>query len=528
LIRFALLANDHAFDGARGYAGTSNADHGGMNGSDRGSIARLLWESARSRAAATALVERGRETPYHQLMSRAAAIATALTAMGLHPDDRVAIWLDSGLDAVAAFFAVAAVGGIAVVLGETLRARQITHVLTDCGASVLLTSALFAGAQPSLDPGATRLVLVEDIPAAGDFAPVARQSTDPVQIVYTSGSTGRPKGVTVSHGNLWASTRAVTAYLSISPNDRIAAFLPFSFVYGMSQVLCAIGTGATLVIERSPLAAQLVTELRAQRVTVLAGVPPLWLQFLSVPGFRDERLPDLRVMTNAGGHLPVVAVRGLRAAQPQAQLFLMYGLTEALRCTYLPSGEVDRRPNSIGRAIPGGEVLVLRDDLTPCAVGEVGELVFNGPTVTLGYWNDPETTAQVFRRHPQRDAERVVFTGDLVRSDADGFLTYVTRRDRLIKTMGYRVSPLEVSDVILASGEVTDCVVSAEPDELRGQRIIAHVVLAQGGAMERLRLHCGLELPRYMQPVRFEVRTSLPRLPNGKYDVAAVGLAPQS
>src|SRR5207249_8590324 len=157
-------------------------------------------------------------------------------------------------------------------------------------------------------------------------------------------------------------------------------------------------------------------------VTVLAGVPPLCRQLLNAAAFRDEPIPSLRIATNAGGHLPVPVVRALRRAQPQARLFLMYGLTEVLRSTFLAPEEVDRRPDSIGRAIPGAEVLGLREDLTPCAVGGVGELVHRGPTVALGYWNDPEATARVFRAYPLRaagapDAERVVLSGDLVRQD---------------------------------------------------------------------------------------------------------------
>ena len=495
------------------------------------SIADLLWSTARTRGAAPALVVRGREVGYAALLARTAAIASALVTAGLEPGDRVAIMLENGADAVAGFFGVVAAGGIAVVLNGLLRPRQIADLLEDSGATLLLTSTHDAAGHPAWAGKSCRVLLVGDISVAGDFAPVTRRDADPAQIVYTSGSTGRPKGVTVTHTNLHAATAAVTSYLGIVPTDRIAALLPFSFVYGMSQVLCAMATGACLIVDRSPLASRLVSELRAQRVTVLAAVPPLWLQLLGVPGFRAEPLPHLRVMTNAGGPLPVAGVRGLREAQPQAQLFLMYGLTEALRCTYLPPEEVDRRPDSIGRAIPGAEVMVLGDDLAPCGPGEVGELVYRGPTVALGYWNDPTATSRVFRPHPLRapavpDAERVVFTGDLVRQDDAGFLYYVGRRDRMIKTLGYRVSPDEVAEVIYASGEVTDCVIGAEVDDLRGQRIVAHVVLVSGGSLERLQRHCGIELPRYMQPARFEPRDALPRLPNGKHDLAALGAMP--
>jgi acyl-CoA synthetase (AMP-forming)/AMP-acid ligase II len=204
----------------------------------------------------------------------------------------------------------------------------------------------------------------------------------------------------------------------------------------------------------------------------------------------------------------------------------MYGLTEAFRATYLPPEEVDRRPDSIGQAIPGAEILVLRDDLTPCAVDEVGELVQRGPTVAAGYWNDPEATARVFRPNPLRpsgapDPERVVFSGDLVRRDADGFLHFVARRDRLIKTLGHRVSPDEVAEVLHASGEITEGVVDAEPDDDLTERIVAYVMLAPGGSLERLQAFCRRELPRYMQPRRIEVRDTLPRTSSGKHDVRA-------
>ncbi|HUC40159.1 MAG TPA: AMP-binding protein, partial [Gemmatimonadales bacterium] len=396
--------------------------------------------------------------------------------------------------------------------------------------ATLITSEDLLARQPRRLESDTRILLVSELAADASFTPVPRVATDPAQIVFTSGSTGQPKGVTVSHGNLLAAATTVIEYLGITAADRIASILPFSFVYGMSQVLCAVGSGAALVVERSPLAAQLVAALRARRVTVLAAVPPLWQQLLHVQAFRDEPLDTLRIATNAGGHLPVPIVQALRRAQPQARLFLMYGLTEVLRSTYLPPEEVDTRPDSMGRAIPGAEVLVLRDDLTPCAPGEVGELVHRGPTVTLGYWNDPEGTARVYRPNPLRpggvpDAERVVFSGDLVRQDADGWLYFVGRSQRMIKTLGYRVSPDEIATVLYASGEIAECIVSSEPDEARGERIVAYVVLAGGegdGGLERLRRYAGVELPRYMQPARFEVRDALPRLPSGKHDLGAL------
>ena len=312
---------------------------------------------------------------------------------------------------------------------------------------------------------------------------------------WRKSSTGLPKGVTITHANLWAGMRSVTGYVGVTATDRIASLLPFSFDYGFNQLLCAVGAGATLVIERSPVPQQIVATLRALGVTVLPCVPPLWLQLLNVPDFCAPPLPALRAMTNTGGRLPTEAVRKLRGAHPAARLFLMYGLTEAFRATYLDPDEVDEHPDSIGRSIPG--------------------------------WNDREMTAKVFRPNPLRpegapDCERVVFSGDLVRLDEEGRLYFVGRSDKMIKTLGFRVSPDEIMDVLYASGEIVEGIVGTEPDAVRGDRIIAYVVLGEGKSLERLESFCRAELPRYMQPARIAVQESIPRTSSGKHDVNAL------
>src|SRR5919109_250631 len=485
----------------------------------------LLWEAADLHDDRPAIVERSGTTSYAVLRSRAAAVASALISQGVQPNDRVGVYLERGADASAALFGVLGAGAIAVIVNETLRPRQIEHILSHAGVMALLTSDLVDRLPRELAAAAT-VMRVADIPRQGEFSPSSRIGADIAQIIYTSGSTGLAKGVAITHANLWAGVRAVVSYLGIRGDDRIASLLPFSFDYGCNQLSCALSAGAALVVKRSRVPQQIIGTLRDEHVTVLACVPPLWLRLLEVNSFAVSPLPSLRVMTNTGGHLPADAVARLRAAQPHARLFLMYGLTEAFRATYLPPEELDRRPGSIGRAIPGSEVLVLREDLTPCAVDEVGELVQRGPTVGAGYWADPEATARVFRPNPLRppgtpDVERVVFSGDLVRRDADGFLYFVGRRDRMIKTLGHRVSPDEVAEVLYASGEITEGIVDSEPDAERGQAIVAYVVLSPTGSLDRLRAFCRRELPRHMEPSRVEVRSSLPRTLSGKYDTRA-------
>jgi acyl-CoA synthetase (AMP-forming)/AMP-acid ligase II len=464
------------------------------------------------------VIDGGTVVAYSDLASSAMGIAETLTELGVRPGERVAILCRRSALAAAAYFGVLATGAIAVLVNELLKPRQIDYVLDHSGASVLLIERALLERLPR--PLATKATVIvgDSLPSSGQFRPLRRQRDDIAQIIYTSGSTGQPKGVMVSHGNLWAGAGAVISYLGITARDRIASLLPFSFDYGLNQLICAVATGATLVVERSPVAARIVRTLRDEQVSVVAGVPPLWLQLLAVEDFRREALPLLRTMTNSGGRLPVESVRRLRSCQPQADLVLMYGLTEAFRSTYLPPDRVDDKPRSIGRAIPGAEVFVVNEDGLRCGPTEVGELVHGGPTVALGYWRDPEATARVFR---PLGSECAVFSGDLAYRDEDGDLFFVGRRDALIKTLGYRVSPDEVVDVLYASGEIVEAVVSAEPDEVRGARIVAHVVLAEDGKLERLEAFAARELPRYMQPSRIEVRPGIERTVTGKYDASA-------
>jgi acyl-CoA synthetase (AMP-forming)/AMP-acid ligase II len=495
-------------------------------GSQSENLALLLEDRARLHGGATAIIDGDEQADYATLRVTAMAVAATLVALGVTPGEPVAIMLDRGIDAAAAYFGALASGAIAVVINETLRTRQVDHILRHSGARYLIASPLRLQTLPRpLDTAPTVLDLREMIQTIPLAHPIPRSTDDVAQLVYTSGSTGAPKGVMVSHGNLRAATTSVIGYLGLTPGDRIAALLPFNFVYGMSQLLCTIGTGATLVVERSSLPREIVRTLATKQVTVAAAVPPLWMRLVQEGGLSSVALPALRTLTNAGGHLPATGVRALRRTLPHARLFLMYGLTEVLRSTFLPPEEVDRHPGSIGRAIPGAEIFVLDEEGRDVPIGGIGELVHAGPTVTLGYWKDPVRTAEVYRPDPRDGWRRSwrVHTGDLVRKDAGGTLTFVSRKDRLIKTMGCRVGPEEVTDVLHASGEVVDAAVIGEPDPLWGARIAAYVVLSPQGSLDRLRRYCARELPRYMRPARYDLRAALPLLPNGKTDLGALG-----
>jgi acyl-CoA synthetase (AMP-forming)/AMP-acid ligase II len=488
--------------------------------------AQILWDAADATPDRVALRDGDGDWTYRALTSRASAIAEALVARGIKRGDRVAILLPHGAGAAAAFYGAAAAGATATLLNWLYRPRQVEYVLEHCGARVLLMDREWLAQQGRSLAEAEDALFVEDIACDGRMRPVAASGEERAQINYTSGSTGPPRGVVMTHDNLIAGIRTVVDYLGIRRDDRIASVLPLSFVYGFNQLNCAIATGAMLDIITSPLAQDIVRAVCEKESTVLAGVPPLWMQLLGVADF-SRPIPSLRVLTSAGGRLSPGGVRALRAAQPHAQLFIMYGLTEVFRSTFLPPDEVDAHPDSMGRAVPGSAVYVVREDGTICADGEVGELVHAGPTVAQGYWQNPDATAGTFRPNPTADVHRpelarAVFSGDFVRRDAEGLLYYVGRRDRLIKTLGFRVSPDEIGDVILASKQVVEVVVTSEPDERRGERIVAHVVLRPEGTVGALRRWCAVELPRHMQPARWDVRDSIPRNANGKYDVLAL------
>jgi acyl-CoA ligase (AMP-forming) (exosortase A-associated) len=322
-----------------------------------------------------------------------------------------------------------------------------------------------------------------------------------------------------------AGAASVTTYLNNTAADRILVVLPLSFDYGLSQLTTAFQAGACAVLMNYLLPRDVIRTVTREKITGLAAVPPLWMQ-LAALDWPQSVNEHLRTLTNSGGHLPKSTLDALRARCPKSQIFLMYGLTEAFRSTYLPPEELDRRPDSIGKAIPGAEILVVREDGTPCASGEPGELVHRGVHVTRGYWNDPEKTAERYKPAPGQLSglvipELAVWSGDTVRQDEEGFLYFIGRRDDMIKTSGYRVSPSEIEEVIYASGWVNEVIALGVTHAVLGQTValVIYAPDAEASLAESLRALCKIKLPSFMVPTQIEIRSEpLPRNPNGKID----------
>jgi acyl-CoA ligase (AMP-forming) (exosortase A-associated) len=511
-------------------------------------IHHMLRSSAERFPDKEALVHGAERLGYAEVWRRASGLADGLRRAGLRRGDRVGIYLDPSVAQVVSIFGVSRAQGVFVPINSLLFPEQVSHIGRDCQIAALITTPeKLAGLAEVLEGiGSLRILVVaggavepplrglsfEELCGTSPSGDVrdAQIEKDLAAILYTSGSTGKPKGVMLSHAQIMAGSTIVSTYLAISPSDRILALLPFSFDAGLNQLMTAFQQGGTLVLKTFVLAREIVQVLAKERVTGLAGVPTLWT-LLAQPSSSLERtpLPALRYITNTGGVMPQHVLATLRRSLPQTRVFLMYGLTEAFRSTYLPPEELDRRPTSMGRAIPDTEILVVSDSGQLCRPGEVGELVHRGPTVSMGYWGHPELTAQVLRPHPflppeVGDHERVCYSGDLVRMDEDGYLYFVGRRDTMIKSSGFRISPTEVEEILLQSGQVKQAAVIGVPDEVLGQSVKAFVVALEGETLDVSALleFCAGRAPRYMVPKAVEVLGELPRTTSGKVDYPAL------
>lgn len=504
----------------------------------------LIFAAAGRTPDAEALSYDNQRMSYAMLAGAVAATAEGLRACGLSRGERVAVYLEKRSETVIALFAAAAAGGVMVPVNPVLKPEQVAYILIDCNVRILVTSLERLKLLQAVLPLCHDLHTVIVVDAKDNFPVVAGLTifgwqaisalqkeysaagvidSDMAAIIYTSGSTGKPKGVVLSHRNLLAGAKSVAQYLQNRPDDRILTVLPLSFDYGLNQLTSAFYAGATNILMNYLLPRDIIRIVHDERITGLAAVPPLWIQLAQLDW---EKAPSLRYITNSGGAMPRATLNKLRSVLPATKIFLMYGFTEAFRSTFLAPEEIDRRPDSIGKAVPNAEVLVLREDGSPCAPGEPGELVQRGALVAMGYWNDAERTALCFKPLKARQAglplaEIAAWSGDTARIDEEGFLYFIERRDEMIKTSGYRVSPTEVEEVIYAAEHVAEAIAIGIPHPVLGQAI-AVIVTARNAVqpdVDALLRVCKQHLPAYMLPSHIELREGdLPRNPNGKID----------
>lgn len=473
----------------------------------------------RGEAEAEALVVGDERVTYRRLDDAVGRAASALLARGLKPGDRVATWMGKTRLACIMPLAAARAGLIHVPINPVLKHAQAAHILADSGARLLVANRARLDSLAAGDLAGSGALALEDWKEGDEKLPISSWDPDDLTaLFYTSGSTGRPKGVMLSHANLWLGAVSVAQYLGLTSRDRTLSVLPLAFDYGQNQLLSAWAAGGTAIAFDYLLPRDLVRAVGRHDITVLAGVPPLWLQIAEQEWAGTGR--SLQILTNSGGHLPEPLVRRLRALFPQAKLHLMYGLTEAFRSSSLDPALVDAHPDSVGTAIPFAELMVVRPDGSEAAPGEEGELVHAGPLVAHGYWNDARRTSERFRKAPafSRLGGTAVWSGDTVVKGKDGLLRFRGRDDAMIKVSGNRISPTEIEEAALASNVVSDAAAFGVPDDRLGQAIILVTVAKGGKAEDELRTHLRRELPPHMQPQRIIWREKLPVGPNGKLD----------
>jgi acyl-CoA ligase (AMP-forming) (exosortase A-associated) len=477
-----------------------------------------------------ALILRGASLNHKELRQRVGQLAKWLARRLPHPGARVATWAAKGELTCLMPLAAARAGLVHVPINPLLKRAQAAYILQDCGAGLLIANrARLASLEPGDMPAEGGIIeeseaLAQAYGEAEGLGPSGADPDDLAAILYTSGSTGRPKGVMLSHANLWLGAVSVAHYLKLAEDDVTLAVLPLSFDYGQNQLFSTWYAGGCVAPLDYLFPRDVAKACAKHGVTTLAAVPPLWVQ-LTEMDWPDEARAPLRRLTNSGGALTGELVHDLRSLFPAADLYPMYGLTEAFRSTYLDPALVEAHPSSMGSAIPFAEILVVNADGDIAAPGAEGELVHCGPLVAKGYWQDPERTAARFRPAPEASTcgGTAVWSGDRVRRGSDGLLYFVGRRDAMIKSAGNRISPQEIEEAAIQFDAVVEAAAFGLPDKRLGHAV--HLVVRGADSHEAragLMTHLARELPNFMQPRNVHWRTSLPLNPNGKIDRSAL------
>lgn len=494
----------------------------------------LLRESAAERSEKLALVDGPTRMTYGDLDADSDRLAAGLVALGVERGNRVVILMDNIAEAALSIFAVLKAGAVFCPVNPSLKGDGLGQLLADCRPRAVLTQAKYAPgcaaaagalAEPPLivvaraqGPLVAGLVPFETLVGSAVSRPThIGAEADLAMIIYTSGSTGQAKGVMMQHSAMLAVSASIASYLGNSLDDVVLGALPLSFTYGLYQLMVSVRTGGTLVLAKGfAFPHAVLEEARKEGVTGLPLVPTMAAMLLSMNDLSAASLPALRYITNAAAPLPAAHIAGLRRLFPGVRLYSMYGLSECARATSLPPEEIDRKPESVGKAIPGTEVAIVDGEGLPVARGDTGELVVRGPHLMLGYWENEAATRETLRPDPAT-GETQLHTGDLFRADTEGFLHFVGRKDDIIKIRGEKVAPRRVEAVLHACPGVREAVVTGVPDALLGNVLHATVVASDPQLSARAVMrHCARHLPDFMVPKAVAFRDALPKTASGK------------
>ncbi|MEO8807001.1 MAG: AMP-binding protein [Burkholderiaceae bacterium] len=503
----------------------------------------LFEKTARQTPDKVALMFEGSRLTYADVDRLSNQLAASLQQRGVRRGDRVASFLDNGVEAVVSLYAALKCGAVFMPVNPLTKRDKLAYLLNDSRASALIAHAALQGEfeaalshnqsvhtcfvagarsdQQAVDPRCLPYPTHSD----GTLTNPALIDQDLAGIIYTSGSTGDAKGVMLTHLNMVSAARSISSYLELQPDDRIVCVLPLAFDYGLYQVLMAFLVGATVVLERSfSFPVKVLQTMVREQVTVFPGVPTVFSLLMNLKTLRDHPLEHLRKITNTAAALSEEHIRQLRNLFPQAQLYSMYGLTECKRVTYLPPEQLDIRPTSVGRGMPNEEVWLVDEAGQRLPDGSTGELVIRGSNVMRGYWGKPEETAKRLKPGPIA-GEMVLHSGDIFRTDSEGWLYFVARKDDIIKSRGEKVSPREVENVLYGMPGILEAAVVGVPDPVLGEAVKAFVTLKAGVELSEREVirYCLSKLENFMAPKHVAFVAELPKTDTGK--IKKTGLA---
>ena len=478
------------------------------------------------------------EFSWQDLYHQAYRLSQNLQLANIGKGDVVGIYAPHSIGQVVALFAVAMRDAVFTIINPLLVPEQVKYQIQDASAIAIIGTSNYLS--PLEEYFANQKMHVETIDPAGQFVDDATHELDlnvqistniPADIsnyIYTSGSTGLAKGIVVPQRTLLDGARIVSQYLKIGSADTILSILPFSFDYGLNQLMSCVYTGAKIVIHQFIFAKDLIKLLISEKITGMAAVPSVWPKLLK-PGLKqDSGFKFLRYVTSGGGFHPPALLERVSEFFPGTDIIVMYGLTESFRSAYLPFVEMTNRPGSIGKAVPEVELLVLNESGDRCKPGEKGELVHRGAFVTYGYLNNPELTKERFVPLNMGTKaclpEVAVRSGDLVSLDADGYLYFHGRMDMQIKSSGYRISPDEVAQAVLSTPGIVQAAVFGLADDALGEAI--HVAYETQDGEEiivtEIKRYAKASLAQYAIPHHYHFYEKIPLNTNGKVDFSAL------
>ncbi len=490
-----------------------------------------------------ALVFNEQRLSYLELNNKSNQLAKSLLELGLNRHDRVIIFLGNSVETIISIWGILKAGGAFVVLNPFIKSNKLEYIIKDSDAKIIITHTrkydvvLQAINYNNYDKKIIWVGAAMDGINTFNFNELLQHQTtsatkklksrmekiidyDLAALIYTSGSTGEPKGVISSQFNMISAARSIIEYLENTPDDIILDVLPLSFDYCLYQMIMSVMFGGKLVLETSFMFPQKILQaIEEESVTGFPIVPTIIALLLKMKDLEKYELKSLKYISNTGAAFPVPHIQKFNQLFPHVKIFSMYGLTECKRITYLPAKEIQKRPGSVGKAIPNCEVFILDENGNEVPLGEVGELVVRGSNVMRGYWNAKELTEKVYRPGKMQ-GETLLYTGDLFRQDEDGFLYFFGRKDDMIKSKGERISPKEIENILCSIPGVAEAAVIGIPDEILGQAIKAFIVKKDGIEIDPnvILQFCSQNMEFFMIPKYVEFINELPKSPSGKID----------